>query len=193
MALNLAPVGQGASLLPLDLSPSCSNVGAPLVPAASFSGRAIIQRVDCGGTQMNIEIEVFSPRSTAGPINAERRHLTRPAEADDISESPLATRTGDPLRPWRLIRANIPAYVAAAGIWIDGEPTMPGIAMRLKMARTSIFGGAGAPVLVVVTPIADWANVDMRQKEIIERQIASVMQAHPKIGDQINSIANPAQ
>jgi hypothetical protein len=147
----------------------------------------------CDGTVMNIEIEVFSPRSTAAPVNAERRHQTRITDADDISEAPLTTRAGAPLPGWRLIRANDPAFTAAAGLWIDGEPTTPGVTMRLRMARTSVTGGSYAPVLIIITPVADWAHVDTRQRQDLEYRIAAVLEAHPEIGDQVRAIAEAAQ
>jgi exosortase A len=178
------------SLKPLDFSPSCVASGTQPTPDASTPGRTMLQTIVCDGTRMTVEVEVFSPRSTAAPINAERRRLTRPRDADDLSEAPLTTSAGDPLRPWRLIRANEPAFVAAAGVWINGEPAVPGMATRLRMAMTSVFGGAARPVLVVVTPIADWPHIDMRQKKDLETRIATLLAAHPDIGDQVLAIAN---
>jgi hypothetical protein len=142
---------------------------------------------------MIVQIEVFSPRSTAAPINAERRRLTRPKEADDVSEVPLTTRTGGALPPWRLIRANEPAYVAVAGLWVDGKPATPGMTMRLGMARTSVFGGADAPVVVAITPVADWAKIDMRKKQDLEHRLSDLLEAHPEIGGQIQALAAAAR
>jgi len=87
------------------------------------------------------------------------------------------------------VRGNDPNYLAAAALWIDGVPMPPGIAMRLGMARSSVFGGALPPVLVVITPAADWKHVDMKQKAALEKQIAAVLEAGGGIGDQVRAIA----
>jgi hypothetical protein len=193
LGLNQASATPNIALKPLDLSPTCVNLGAPTTPVPTAQegtpGRSLAQRMNCGGTEMIVRIEVFSPRSTAAPINAERRRLTRPKEADDVSEVPLTTRDGATLPPWRLIRANEPAYVAVAALWIDGKPAAPGMAMRLGMARTSVFGGADAPVVVAITPVADWARIDMRKKQELEHKLSDLLRAHPEIGAQIQAIA----
>jgi exosortase A len=193
LGLNEAVAAPDVALRPLDFSPFCSNEGAPVPPAPGTPGRTIVQHMNCDGIGMTVQFEVFSPRTTAGPVNAERRHLSRPAEADDLTEGPVTAPNGDPLRPWRLIRANEPAYVSAAGLWIDGTPTTPGLATRLNMARTSVFGGASAPALVVITPAVDWSHVDMREKKALENRISALLEARPDIGDQIRGIAQSAR
>ncbi len=189
LGLNQASAAPAMVIRPLDLSPSCENQGAA-VSAGGFGGQGIIQRIVCDGTVLNVQVEVFSPRSTAAPVNAERRRLTRFADADDLAEGPLTATSGARLPPWRLIRANQPVFVAVVGLWIDGEPSSPGIAMRLSMARTSVTGGAYAPVLVAFTPAADWAKVDMPRRQELENQIAALLEDHPRIGEQIRAIAN---
>jgi hypothetical protein len=188
LGLNRVSAMPNLVLRPLDLGPSCVAQGSPRTPDGAV-GRAIVQRVSCDGTILNIEVEVFSPRSTAAPVNMERRHLTRNVDAEDISEAPLTTRAGVPLPGWRIVRASEPAFVAAAGLWIDGRPSSPGLAMRLAMGRTSITGEADAPVLVVIAPVVDWAHTDLRAKSELERRIASLLEAHPEIGDQVRVLA----
>jgi exosortase/archaeosortase family protein len=190
--LNSASAAPDIALRPLDLSPICANEGAPTVPA-NTPGRALIQRMNCDGIPLMAQIEVFSPRTTAGPIYAERRRLTHVGNADDWSEGPLKARNGDPMPPWRIIRGNEPAYVVAAGVWIDGGPAMQGIAARLKMAHDSLLGGAKAPVLVVITPIADWPNVDARQKRALENRVAAVLEARTDNSAQVEAIANASR
>jgi hypothetical protein len=178
-----------AALQPLNLVPACVNQGAPAIPAAGSVGRAIVQRVSCGDTVMTIEIEMFSSRSTAAPVNAELRRLTRAPDADDLSEAPVLTQSGAALPGWRFIRANDTGFVAASGLWIDGRPARPGLRMRLRMAQSSVFGGSYAPVLVVITPVADWRQVDVSGRHKLERQIAAVLAAHSDIGDQLRAAA----
>jgi exosortase A len=189
LVLSQASAMPDMALKPVDLSPSCVNLGAPTIPEGS-PGRAIVQRVNCDGTVMTVEFEVFSPRSTAAPVNAERRRLTRLPDADDTSEAQVTTKAGGPMPGWRLIHANDPAFVAAAGLWIDGKPTTPGLAMRLRMARTSLTGEAYAPVLIVITPVVpDWEHVDMRQQKDLEQKITALLETHPEIGDQVRAVA----
>jgi exosortase/archaeosortase family protein len=192
LGLDQASAAPELALKPLDLAPSCVNQGPPsMQPFAP--GRSIIQRVDCGGTPMTVEMEVFAPRSTAAPINQQRRRLTLPEKADDLSEAPLLMG-GTPLPPWRVVRANEPSFVAVAGVWIDGAPTTPGMTMRLNMARSSVFGGADAPVLVTIIPVvADWEKVDMRQKAALERKLAAIIEAQPGIEGQVEAIAKAAR
>jgi exosortase/archaeosortase family protein len=188
MGLNRASAMPNPALKPLDLGSSCVAEGPPVTPDGAV-GRAIVQRMSCDGAAMTVEIEVFSPRSTAAPINMERRHLTRAVDADDISEAPLTTTSGDPLPGWRIVRGNQPAWLAVAGLWIDGRPTVPGLAMRLSMGRTSVTGEADAPVLIVIKPAANWAQTDLRTRLEMEQRISALLMAHPEIEDQIRVLA----
>ena len=190
LALNLTPAAPGLALRPLDLSPSCVTVATRAMPLPDSPGPVLEQRANCGGTAMTIQIEVFSPRSTAAPVNAARRRVTHMPDAEDVSEGPLTTASGEPILPWRLFRANQPAFVAAAGLWIEGEPAAPGMAMRLRMARDSVTGVNYPPVLVTITPVADWPHVDPRRRAELERQLRDLFQAHPGIGDQIRAMAS---
>jgi hypothetical protein len=110
-----------------------------------------------------------------------------------MSESPVIGAAGNPLPGWRLVRASDPVFVAAAGLWIDGQPTTPGMAMRLRMARTSLSGASYAPVLIVITPVADWVHVDPRQRPNLESQLSGLLEAHPEIGDQVRALARAAR
>ncbi len=193
LGLNQAAAAPDVALRPIGLAPSCVNQGAPTVLSANASVRAIVQRVTCGETTMDVLVEAFSPRSTAGPINAERRRLTRIPDADDITEVPMTTTSGAILRPWRLVRSNQPSFIAAVGVWINGEPATPGLGTRLELARTSVTGGSHAPILIAITPAVDWSKIDMRLKQQLENQLVAVLSAHPEISDHLRSIANAAR
>ena len=190
LGLNRAKAMPEAALRPLDLAPDCVNQGAPAIPAPGSSGRAIVQTVNCGGTVMNIQLEVFASRSTAAPVNAERRRLTRSPDVDDVSEAPVLAKSGTVIPGWRFIRADSPEFfVATAGLWVDGEPAAPGLRMRWQMAKSSVTGVTYAPVLVTITPIADWRHVDVAQQHRLQHQIAGLLEAHPEIGEQIRRAA----
>jgi exosortase A len=187
LGLSQASAMPDVALKPLDLTPACVADGAPTVPNAV--GRAIVQHVTCGRTAMTVQLEVFSPHSTAAPVNGERRRLTRYPDAEDTSEAPMLSHSGNALPGWRFVRASDPPFFAAAGLWIDGQPTTSNFAMRLRMARTSVLGASNAPVLVVITPIEDWLKFDMRNRRDLERQITDLLESHPEIGDQVRAIA----
>ena len=89
MGLNRASAAPILAPKALVLPASCLSADAPETVAASPLGRATMQHVYCGGTSLNVLIEVLSPRTTAGPVTAERRRLTRIPDADDISEAPV--------------------------------------------------------------------------------------------------------
>ena len=193
LGLDRAAAAPIAAPRPLDLSPACQTAGASTAPSGGMAGSTIVQRVRCGTDLLEIRVDVFSPRSTAAPINAERRRLSRHPEADDTTESPVTDQSSDPARAWRLVRSNLPAFIAAAGMWIDGEPAQPGLSTRLSMARTSVTGGGAAPVLVTIVPIVDWARVDQREKRELENRVTVFLRSHPEIGDQVRAIAQGAR
>jgi hypothetical protein len=131
---------------------------------------------------------VFPPRSTAAAVNAERRHLTHGPDRNDVSDMPLRTPAGEKVAGWRLIRGAQPAYLAAAGMWIDGKPMTPGLAMRVRMAWDSVSGGMVAPAVVVIMPVADWPLVDARRSGELEQQISELLEAHPEIGGEVRAM-----
>ena len=187
MGLTTAATLPATALRPIDLSPACVAAG-PAIPAPGGLGPAVLQRVNCAGLPLNVRVEVFSPRSTAAPINAERRRLTRLPDADDISEAPLTAEAGAAGDGWRLIRANKPAYLAAAAMWIDGVPTLPGMAMRLHLARTSLTGLSQAPVLVTIVPVLDWGGIDIGRLRDLETRLSAIVGARRDIGEQVRAI-----
>ena len=65
--------------------------------------------------------------------------------------------------------------------------------MRLTMARTSVTGVAYAPVLIVITPVIDWPNVDIATRHRLEHQISGLLAMHPEIVEQVRRIAAMAQ
>ena len=193
LGLNRAAAAPLAASKPLDLSPACQSAGTPTTPSGGLSGSAIVQRLNCGGDLLDIRVDVFSPRSTAAPINAERRRLSRNPDADDTTETAVTDQGNDPARVWRLVRSNLPAFISATGMWIEGEPAMPGLSTRLHMAQTSVTGASAAPVLVTIIPVVDWARVDQREKRELENRVTVFLRSHPEIGDQARKIAQGAR
>ena len=196
--LSVFALGQASAsmppltLKPLDFSPACLNTGATITPPPGMIGQTMAQQVDCGGIVLNVLVEVFPPRSTAGPVGAEQKRLTRPTSPEDSSETVLAPGDNTVPSAWHIVASTEPAFVAAAAVWINGETFSPGMAMRLAMARTSVFGTAFAPVLVVVIPAANWTHVETAEKRRMAERIALFVRETPGIGDQIREISKRA-
>ena len=189
LGLNRAAATPMVPPVPLALSGlACQPVSLPAAPpaAAGATGTVVRQRVECGIDTLDIRVVVFSPYSTAAPVNAERLRLTRDPAADDTTETPV---DDDPARVWRIARSNEPSFLTASGLWIAGEPTAPGMGMRMKMARASLSGGGPAPVLVVVTPVVDWHRVRPAEKREIEYRLSAFLRTHSEIDEQVRAIA----
>lgn len=189
MGLNRAAATPMVTPAPLTLAGPCQTVPSPPASAvANTSGAGTLtrQRVECGLDTLDIAVAVFSPYSTAAPINAERLRLSRDPGADDTTETPVSD---DAAHVWRLSRSNEPAFITASGIWIAGEPAMPGMGMRLKMARSSLSGGGPAPVLIIVTPVVDWHHIGTTEKRDLEYRLSAFLRTHSEIGDQARAIA----
>ncbi len=180
------------ALRPLRLSPACLDTGQKINPPATVIGQTIAQRVDCGGILLDVQVEVFSRRSTAAPVNAERRRLTRAPDAEDVAENALFPNETGAARAWRITSSTEPSMVAASALWVDGVPAMPGLPMRLGMARTSVFGGAFAPVLVTIVPVANWHEIGQREKRILHDSIARFVLESANLDEQVRAIAKTA-
>ncbi|HEY0184538.1 MAG TPA: hypothetical protein VGC09_17180, partial [Rhodopila sp.] len=116
------------------------------------------QRVVCGDVAMDMSWEAFSPRITAAPIMAARRRLVLRVQTEGLQENWLATPEGAP-SAWRIMTSNDPLFSVAVAVWVDGKPVRPGLAMRARMAMTSLFGSAFAPMVVTVAPALDWESI----------------------------------
>jgi exosortase A len=163
--------------------------GLPVRVPDGDLGRASAQSMNCDGFKISVLTEVFSPRSTAAPVNAERRRLTRLPDADDTSEVPIPMEGGGSVPGWRLVITNEPATVSAAGLWIDGEPAVLGLPMRLHMAESSLRGSAYAPVLVSIAPQIDWSRSGLEERMAAQKSLSRLIAAHPEIGSQVKDIA----
>lgn len=167
-ALNRTATPDMASAIPL-LEPTsvCKAEPAPPTEGLGTPGRAFVQRFDCGRGVLTLTIEVFSPRSPASQLLAERRRLTDMDGAEDIQSTELNLPNA-PQGAWHMIAAAEATYVAAASLWIEGQPAQLGLMGRAQQAWRSVVGSQWAPVLVVVR-----AKRDPRLPEIAGRQQAA--------------------
>lgn len=176
-------------LTPLDPGPNCTSApGTPPVRArAAIGGVAIDQRISCGEGQMfDVHIAAYSPRSTAGPVMAERRRLGHPMNVEELRETWLET---DP-HVWRVLVGTEEAYTMALGLWIDGHPSLAGLAVRARMAWNSVTGGEKAPIVVSIIPVVDWAQVRNQDRPRIEAALTEFLRAHPSWDSQIQAMAS---
>jgi exosortase A len=177
------------ALKPLNVAPACRDSGATVSPSPGTIGQSIVQQVDCGGMRFNIQIEVFAARATFGPVIRELRRLTRPVEAEDTTEARVA---GNGFRSWRIVTSTEPFFVAAASVWIDGRPETLSMATRFQMARSSVLGGALAPVLVTVVPVIDWSHPGGMDARQLSERINDFLREAPGLSEQVHDIAEAA-
>jgi len=136
------------------------------------------QRLVCDGQTMDLTWERFAPGVTAAPVLAARRRLVQRAESEDLEEAWLATPDGTP-SAWRVLHSSDPFYQTAVAVWVDGQPMRPNLAMRLAMARDSLFGTRFAPMVVTVTPVADWDHAGTAERRAIVDGLAGFLNRYP--------------
>jgi exosortase A len=158
------------------------------VPADPHATRVRTQRVACADVTMDMTWEVFPPRVTAGPVMLERRRLCRQAETESLSEAWLPD-TGDQHRAWRIFRSDEPTSIIAASIWIDGRPSRPGLAMRVRMALDSLFGSSFAPMLMTVAPAVAWQTMTPVARQRAEASVVRFLQEHPDLDVRVGAVS----
>lgn len=133
-----------------------------ITPLGCYQGRQTAPTVDgmrsittsthfvCPQGPLTIVIQVLSPRASASSIVTARRLLGGEIGSDDdeITISDLIVPGYGPA--WRLVATSSPPRVTALQLWIGGQPAPGGLAGRLLMARNSILGADGGPVLVAI-------------------------------------------
>ena len=152
------------------------------------STRLRTQRVMCGDVAMDMTWEAFSPRITAAPLMAARRHLVLRAETEGLQENWLQTADGTP-SAWRIMTSNDPAFTIAVSIWVDGKPVRPGLAMRARMAMHSLFGSAFAPMVVTVTPAVDWDNLNATERNEAEASVPAFLLQHRDLDTTVGALS----
>lgn len=114
-------------------------------PDAVQPDRTGVQHFTCGGLKLTATVQVFPPRANPGTLIVARRSAGAEERAEDVMTGQLA---GAPA--WRLVETEKPDRMTATALWIDGDPGLGGLALRLRQARNSILGGDLAPVLMAV-------------------------------------------
>ncbi len=107
----------------------------------------------CDGKRLMLRVQAFSVRSDPGRIIAAERLISQPLSAEDVESRPLAV-AGTAPGTWRIVRSQVPDRTVAMALWVGGEPSGTGLAMRLRQARVSLLGGFATPLLATVEPDA---------------------------------------
>ena len=182
--LTLATATRAPLPTAINAGPGCIVQGsaeAALTPVRS-------QRVVCDGTTMDMRWEAFSPRITAAPLMAERRLLVRRAATEGLQENWLAGNDGAP-SAWRIMRAGDAKFAIAVSVWVDGKPVRPGLRMRGRMAISSLFGSAFAPMVVTVTPAVDWDALTAIGRRNAAASLPAFLLAHPDLDRTVGALS----
>lgn len=182
VALGLERLGASRPVTPiaLDPPPNCQATKAPDIIERPAGGRLLVMRMVCGGTEYDLALETFSSRGTSGPVLAERRRVTRPKPSENITEVPLNDQD-DRDSLWRLVRSSSPHHLAAARVWIDGEPMNAGLRMRIVQAKASVLGSSQVPALLVVQPTIDFERASYDQRVEAEQRLKAFVLAIPDL------------
>ena len=189
-ALGLERLGAARAATPVTLTApdGCAMISMGGVVDRVGGGRLLPMRVRCGVGEYDIALETFSARSTAGPIMAERRRVTRPLPSENISELPLEDEAGRDTR-WRLVRSTEPHFLAAARVWIEGEPSNVGLGLRIQQAKASLLGSRYAPTLLVVLPRIEMEKATPDQRREAERLLSVFVTTMPDLDAQVRAMA----
>lgn len=188
LALDRANTVPVAEIPLLDLGAGCTSARGP-ASAVTTPGLHSAQLVTCGGPTFLIRIEIFSRQTTAGPVVAERRRLSRLPDFEDAAESWLTSADGQESRVWRVIRTSHPVAAVAVAMWVDGVAQRPGLKLRLRMARSSLTGASAAPVVASVGPAVDWPKLSPDEQRRAAASLITFMLAHPNLDAAIGAIA----
>ncbi len=138
-----------------------------------------VRQYSCEDGAIRLLVAVFSPRTGPGPVLAEQRRMLGLVAGADIEVARLDL-PGSPV-PWRLAESHEPPPSAAlTALWIDGQPSAGGLAMRVRQAITSLGGGRFAPVVVVAE--LDFSTAPPgRSRDWPEERLRAFLSGHPEL------------
>jgi hypothetical protein len=147
-------------------------------------------RFSCEGGAILLRVAVFPPRTGPSEILAEQRRMTGRVNGAELEVSALHVPGTDV--PWRLVEAHeLPPAAAATALWIDGRPTAGGLRMRLRQARTSLSGGADAPVIVAAELDFSVAKPGL-DRDWPSARLRTFIADRPGLADRISAVAADA-
>jgi exosortase A len=177
LAAGLARAAAVPVTLPSRIEAGSDCIVQPIATQADMGPEVRSQLVSCGDLPMRMSWAAFVPRSTAAPLMAQRRRMVARALTEGLSESWLESGSATP-SAWWIMHSDDPSYVIATSIWMDGRPVRPGLSMRLRMAMNSLFGSAYAPLVMTVTPVANWETRNVVELRAAESSVSRFLLAH---------------
>ncbi len=105
---------------------------------------------DCGGVRLVASVRVFAAHANPGTLIAARHAATGEYAAQDASAAVWTLQRGEP-RQWEVMQTSEPARLTATALWVDGQPGLSGVALRLRQAQASVFGASRPTLLLAVT------------------------------------------
>lgn len=190
VALALEPSGElmPRAVASLDLGPECGP--APGTPAGSLQdAKGMTRRLSCYGMVVQLRMHVLSTHVTAGPLFAAERRMLAAMQSEEGWLSAWVPAAPGQARVWRLLETPGLSKAMAVAMWVDGKPTKPGLADRLRMAWTSIVGARFSPVLITMKPEVDWSALTAEQRQEAEHRFIQVLQNCPDLTRQVQRIA----
>jgi len=173
LALNYARVAEAGSLA-LDLGPGCTATPASLPLHTEVPGRMVIRHVTCEGIAFEMNIEVLPRHSTAAPLVAEQRRLATIPDAEEV-EGGWLPRAPDQPRLWRVAKVPQRGPMVVYAMLVDGRPAPSALAMRVRMAWSSVVGARVAPVLITIVPEVEWPKLTVAARDAVETQLAALL------------------
>lgn len=175
----------------LTFGPACSAAPGTLA-GSSHDVDGVVRRLSCGGLVVQVRMHVFSNHITAGPLFAAERAMTAAMRTEDGTLSAWLPPTPGHPRAWLVLETPGISKAMAMAMWVDGKPTQPDLADRLRMAWTSIFGARFSPVIITVTPDTNWSAMTEAQRQQMEHRFIQVLQNIPDMTRQVQRIAHHA-
>ena len=127
-------------------------------------------RIECGGTVVDVSVQVFAARTAPSVLIGVRRALTGEASVEDADVSTWTLQNGVPRR-WQVVRTA--DRLVATCLWVAGRPNPPGLTIRGYQALASIGGTTTPPRLVAFSlelpPHAQATSLDTMRR-VLESQ-----------------------
>jgi exosortase A len=104
----------------------------------------------CGGATLTAFKQTLPARASWAQVQAALRDATGERDAAEATTSNLSVPGITP-RNWRVVELREPDRLAAAAIWIDGNPNLDGLARRMRQAEENLTGGTMPPLIIAAS------------------------------------------
>lgn len=175
----------------VDFGPACTplnNPGSARQAGAGAAGRL----VRCNGLRVMVRMSILSPHVTAGPLFHLERNMIAAMQSEDGYQSSWIHAASGQRKSWRLLESPDLSRVMAVAMWVNGKPTQPGLADRVRMAWTSIVGAHRAPLVMTATPEVDWGELGEQEKRDMVNRFVQVLQSWPNMSAELRRITGHA-